>query len=183
MDKSSSKMPKIGDLGDFFENLKMRLFWWFSTTVLFVSIQTEWLRGYKNRIFTKLSVKPCQLGHALTGCYYICLMRHPVHTVKKSQIVSKNSIFRKIQNSEFPIFLRIFKYKNYLNNLNFRAKNRNFDQWLKAIEFWRYFWRQNSKINRKSMYKNHNKSLIFGTKIQIHNFSFFLKIEFLDPIC
>ena len=30
--------------------------------------------------------------------------------------------------------------------------------------------RKNSKCNRKSMHKNQNKSLIFGAKIQIHNF-------------
>jgi len=32
------------------------------------------------------------------------------------------------------------------------------------------FWRENSKSNRKSMYKNPSKLLIFGTKIQVHNF-------------
>ena len=74
--------------------------------------------------------------------------------------------------------MRISKGKNYLNNLNFHAKNRDFNQKQnnqksKIIEFGHNFWRENSKSNRKLMYKNHNKSIIFGTKIQIHNFDTF----------
>ena len=68
------------------------------------------------------------------------------HCVRKSQIVSENSIFRKVQNSEFEflskksMFLTIFKGKKYPNHLNFRAKNRDLDQKrsykkLKIIEF------------------------------------------------
>ena len=56
--------------------------------------------------------------------------------------------------------------------MNFRAKNRDFDQKqnyqkLKINEFWQ-FMAQKFKI-----YKNYNKSLIFGTKIRIPNFVIF----------
>ena len=43
-----------------------------------------------------------------------------------------------------------------------KKKEMNFDN----------FWWVNLKSYRKSMYKNHNKSLIFGTKIQSHKVIF-----------
>ena len=98
------------------------------------------------------------------------------HTVRKSQIMSENSIFRKIQNSEFraekPWLLRI-----YLYNLNFSAENRDFNQKqnfqkLKIIEF-RQFLARKFK-NRKSQ-----EIIIFCSKIRIHNFViFFWKLIF-----
>ena len=112
------------------------------------------------------------------------------HTVKKLQTMSENSIFWKNEKLLMKLnfyakncsFLKIFKGKNHLNNWIYTPKiailirNRiikNFDN----------FWRENSKSKRKVMYKNPNQSLIFGTKIQIHNFViFFLKIDFLDRI-
>ena len=46
-----------------------------------------------------------------------------LHTDRKSQIVSKNSKFRKIQNCEFEFL--VFKCQGCFDNLNFRAKNRD----------------------------------------------------------
>ena len=60
----------------------------------------------------------------------------PCHTFRKSQIMSKNSIFRKILkilNLNFPTEKHQF-FANYSSNLNFRAKNRDFVK-LKNVEF------------------------------------------------
>ena len=74
-----------------------------------------------------------------------------------------------------------FKGKNYLNNLNFCAKNRDFDlkqnfQKLKLI----LMPFLGAKI--QTLIENHNKLLIFGKKIQIHNFVIVLKSDFLEII-
>ena len=66
-------------------------------------------------------------------------------------------------------FYRIFKGKSYLNNLNFRAKNRDLRlktelSQMTIIEFWHFF---GEKI--QNLIENHNKSFIFGTKIQTNN--------------
>ena len=77
--------------------------------------------------------------------------------------------------------MRIFKGKNDQNNLNFRAINRDFDlkqnfQKLKLI----LMPFLGAKI--QTLIKNHNKLLIFGKKIQLHNFVIFLKSDFLEII-
>ena len=61
-------------------------------------------------------------------------------------------------------------------------QKQNYQKIVKKMNFDNFWW-ENSKSNRKSMYKNHNKSLIFGSKIQIHNYIIVLKINFLDRIC
>ena len=66
------------------------------------------------------------------------------------------------------IFLEFIKKKKYLNNLIFRAKNRDFDQKLKIIFGAKI---QNSK--RKSMYKNHNTPLTFGFENSNSQFCYF----------
>ena len=115
------------------------------------------------------------------------------HTVRKSHIVSKNSIFRK---------------NDKIVNLNFCAKN----QWISVIfkhwyllefEFSREkngkiqlfsifgnsvfpqnhdFWRENSNYPVNFPFENSKKSWLFSLKIQIQNLEFFWKIEFLDII-
>ena len=44
------------------------------------------------------------------------------------------------------------------------------------------FWRENSNSNRNHCIIITKNSFIFGTKIQIHNFVIFPKIEFFDTI-
>ena len=44
------------------------------------------------------------------------------------------------------------------------------------------FWRENSNSNRNHCIITTKISFIFGTKIQIHNFVIFPKIEFFDTI-
>ena len=68
-------------------------------------------------------------------------------------------------------------------NLNFCAKN----QWISVIfKHWFLlefeFSRQKSFLSNKKIKKKCWILTIFGTKIQIHNFDIFLKIEFLDKI-
>ena len=74
-----------------------------------------------------------------------------MQTVRKSKNMSENSIFWKILNLNFyakkSYFLRIFKGKNYLNKLNFCAKNHDFDQKqnyqkLEIIEFEQFLARK-----------------------------------------
>ena len=119
--------------------------------------------------------------------------KYTQHTVRKSQIMSKNSIFRK---------------NDKIVNLNFCAKN----QWISVIfkhwyllefEFSREkngkiqlfsifgnsvfpqnhdFWRENSNYPVNFPLKNSKKSWLSSLKIQIQNLEFFWKIEFLDII-
>ena len=73
-------------------------------------------------------------------------------------LLENRKLYPKIQNSEFEKFLR----KNYLNNLNFCAKNHDFNQ----------------KHNYQKM-KINSILTIFGTKIQNNNFAIFnLKLKF-----
>ena len=56
-------------------------------------------------------------------------------------------------------------------------------EWKKVENCWfDNFWRENSNYNRTQCIINHNNSLVFGTKIQIHNFAIFSENEFLDTI-
>ena len=76
----------------------------------------------------------------------------------------------------------MFKCKNNLGNLNFRAKNRDFVQnknlkKSKIVEFWQ-FLAQNSKSYRKSMYKKSEKIINFWPKNQINIFFTFWKLNF-----
>ena len=66
------------------------------------------------------------------------------------------------------IFLEFIKKKKYLNNLIFRAKNCDFDQKLKII-----FGAKIQISNRKSMYKNHDTSLVFGFENSNSQFCYF----------
>ena len=95
----------------------------------------------------------------------------------KYTLLEYHKLCSKIQdNSKFWIWifkikshdLRIFKGKNYLN-LNFRAINRDWRSKTKISIIENNWILTNSKSNRK----NHNISLVFGTKIQIYNFIIF----------
>ena len=82
----------------------------------------------------------------------------------------------------FKPILKNSKCHDCLNNLNFRAKNRNVLQM-----FFVDFCTESTKIEncwtifgvKIQTYHNHHNVLIFGMKIQTHSF---LKVEFLDAI-
>ena len=72
--------------------------------------------------------------------------------------------------------MRIFKGKNtwimliIAPKIVILFKNR-----IIKIEFWQFLAQKFKYSNRKSIYKNPNKSSIFGTKNQIHNFVIFFE--------
>ena len=102
------------------------------------------------------------------------------HTVRKSEIVSKKSVFRKITKLWIWIFVPkndgLFWFKNILFLSEFYAKKN-----VKNPNFQKDFdtaIKQNYEFGAKiQVFKNSQKWLLFTSKLQLHNFEgFFLKI-------
>ena len=63
---------------------------------------------------------------------------------------------------------KIFAPKNQKRDFD---QKQNYQKIVKKKMNFDNFWWENSKSNRKSMYKNHNKSLIFGSNSQLYHCS------------
>ena len=110
-----------------------------------------------------------------------------IHTVRKSLIVSKNSILRKIKNLDFWAkindFLEFLKAKTTLifwilvPKIVIFRKHRFNKNW-KMFNF-NNFWHENSNYNRNEWITNHNYSLILTRKFKFTTLFTFLKLEFL----
>ena len=81
--------------------------------------------------------------------------------------------------------MKIIKGKKFLINLNFRAKNHDFDQKqnyqkLNIIEFWQFFVGKIQNLIEKQCIKIPTNHWFLAPKFKFTILSFFLKIDFLN---